>query len=300
MRLDRWKRGFSRFNEMTPLGSKIAAVFLILFCLLIFSSILYGLASDWYESYKANHLSNADNLRTAQTLCLKAGPTAFACSDPDNAMSHLEKIPSDAPEYSEASQMLSDLRTWKQALQLAVEKSQAQRKAEHDRLASQSQEESRQQMLRNISGDAHDSLTCGISTDNKPIISFDYGHYWWWDDGRCAAQQEKERDSRERLEQLKREDEQKSRDSDAELSSYWSTTFRVDTDMDSFWLNNEERTCQTYPDAKGRIAVVACNTSGSHRDHNIPVTFWGGVDRNTVSDWKCRRESDNFVCRAIN
>ena len=82
-------------------------------------------------------------------------------------------------------------------------------------------------------------------------------------------------------------------------SSYWSTTLRVNTDMDSFWLNGEERTCQTYPDAEGRIGAVACNNTGSHRDRNIPVKFWGGVDRNTVSDWKCRREGDEFVCRAI-
>ena len=81
--------------------------------------------------------------------------------------------------------------------------------------------------------------------------------------------------------------------------SYWPTTIRVDTDMDSFWLPDEERTCQTHPNDNGRIAVVACNPSGSHRDHNIPVTFWGDPDRNTVSDWKCRRESDKFVCRAI-
>jgi len=82
------------------------------------------------------------------------------------------------------------------------------------------------------------------------------------------------------------------------LDDYWPTTLRVDTDMDSFWLKDEERTCQTYPDEKGRVAVVACNLTGSHRDHNIPVKFWGGVDRGVVSDWKCRREEDNFVCRA--
>ena len=84
-----------------------------------------------------------------------------------------------------------------------------------------------------------------------------------------------------------------------ELFSYWPTTIRVDTDMDSFWLPDEERTCQTYPNDNGGIAVVACNPSGSHRDHNIPVTFWGDPNRDTVSDWKCRRESDKFVCRAI-
>ena len=89
----------------------------------------------------------------------------------------------------------------------------------------------------------------------------------------------------------------------SKIRSYWPTTIRVDTDMDSFWLPDEERTCQTYPNDKGRIAVVACNSSGSHRDHNIPVTFWGDPDRKTVSDWKCRRVknifSDTFTCKAI-
>jgi hypothetical protein len=95
------------------------------------------------------------------------------------------------------------------------------------------------------------------------------------------------------------EEEQKRKQSEAAgIFSYWPTTIRVDTDMDSFWLNNEERTCQTYPDSKGRIAAVVCNPSGSHHDHNIPVKFWGGVNRNAVTDWNCRRENDEFVCRA--
>ena len=33
----------------------------------------------------------------------------------------------------------------------------------------------------------------------------------------------------------------------SQLHSYWSTTVRVDTDMDSFWLPDKERTCKTYP-----------------------------------------------------
>ncbi|MHB8301546.1 MAG: hypothetical protein ACYDC6_01720 [Acidobacteriaceae bacterium] len=139
---------------------------------------------------------------------------------------------------------------------------------------------------RNSSGQVHDPFTCATSTDNRPIISFDNGLHWWRDDGRCA-------------EQL-----QKNRDEDAEKYSYWSTTLRVDTDMDSFWLPDEERTCQSYPGENGEVSVVACNPTGTHREHNIPVKFWGGVERNTVSDWKCRREkgllSDEFVCWALN
>ena len=103
-----------------------------------------------------------------------------------------------------------------------------------------------------------------------------------------------------RHQRIEEENAKTQRDSVAKLSSYWPTTVRVDTDMDSFWLQGEERTCQTYPDGNGRVSVVACNDSGSHRNHNIPVKFWGGVDRNTVSSWRCRREGDDFVCRALN
>jgi hypothetical protein len=150
--------------------------------------------------------------------------------------------------------------------------------------ASYTQTQAFDQMQKNSTGQAHDNFTCANSTEGKPIMSFDNAH-WWVDDGRCRARQ------------------QESRDADAEISSYVSKTLRVDTDMDSFWLPDEERTCQSYPDDKGKVSMVACNPTGSHRDHNIPVRFWGGVERNTVSNWKCRREknllSDEFVCRAI-
>jgi hypothetical protein len=135
-----------------------------------------------------------------------------------------------------------------------------------------------------MSGEAHDPFTCANSTENTPIMSFDGGSNWWKDDGRCEA----------RL--------QRAKDEDAKNASYIPTTLRVDTDMDSLWLPDEERTCQSYPNGKGKVATVACNGTESNHNHNIPVRFWGGVDRNTVSSWKCRREkdllSDEFVCRA--
>ena len=124
----------------------------------------------------------------------------------------------------------------------------------------------------------------------------------------AQQQQEEAERARREKEQARREAarlirEQRRRDAEAEIYSYWPTTLRVDTDMDSFWLPEEERTCMTYPGEKGRIAVVACNPTGSHRERNIPVKFWGGVNRNTVSSWKCRRDksllTDEFVCRAI-
>jgi hypothetical protein len=122
-----------------------------------------------------------------------------------------------------------------------------------------------------------------------------------WDQEPVRPQQQNRYLEQERE---KAQAEQRTRDEDAELSSYWPTTIRVDTDMDSFWLPNEERVCQTYPDNKGRVVIVACNARGEHRDHNIPVTFYGGVNRNTISEWKCRKEKslfhDGFVCRSVN
>ena len=82
-------------------------------------------------------------------------------------------------------------------------------------------------------------------------MSFDFGHYWWSDDGRCTARLEKEREAKERAEQEQRAQQQKQRDADAELSSYWPTTLRVDSDIDSSWLPDEERTCTTPTMAEG-------------------------------------------------
>jgi hypothetical protein len=113
------------------------------------------------------------------------------------------------------------------------------------------------------------------------------------------AAEEVEREDRLRRERNEAGRAKEQRDSDASLSSYWPTTVRVETDMDSFWLNGEERTCLTTPGANGRVAIVTCNDSDSHRTHNIPVKFWGGVERNRVSSWRCRREGDYFVRRAL-
>jgi hypothetical protein len=120
--------------------------------------------------------------------------------------------------------------------------------------------------------------TYAMSTTGKTIISFDAGASWRWDDGPCQMQ----------------------RDRQAELWSYWPTTLRVDANMDPFWLPNEERICQSYPNDKGRVSLVSCPASESRSTHNIPIRFWGGVDRGITSDWECRREGDEFACRAVN
>jgi len=153
--------------------------------------------------------------------------------------------------------------------------------SEASQLLSKIQKSAWEQMRRNLSGEAKDPFKCASGTDNENIVSFDGGSTWWRDDGRCAVQV------------------QEKRDEDAESSSFWPTTVRVDTDMNGGWLPDEERTCQTFPDAKGRVSTVSCDAN-NRTTHNIPVKFWGGVDRNSVSGWKCRREEDGFVCRAIN
>ena len=228
---------------------------------------------DAYDSYKFNRVSSAEHLRLAQDIChSKQSSTVCLTSDLSSAARHLERIPSSAPEYGEAVRLLALVRQQEHSIEerqrQALEKAQALR-ATNDFTCSTG--------LPRSCGGRRDDGQCAI----RPIISFDNGTSWVEDDGRCAAR------------------EQKRRDEDAQLDSYWPTTIRVDTDMDSFWLNNEERTCETYPNDKGKVAVVACNATGSHRDHNIPVTFWGGVDRNTVSDWKWRREGEDFACRAL-
>lgn len=129
------------------------------------------------------------------------------------------------------------------------------------------------------------NLRCGTQTGTgNEFMSLDNGRTWVPDDGRCMERVYKQRDE------------------DAKKYSYWSTKLRVDTDMSQSWLNDEERVCTSYPDAKGRVATISCDAN-SHTTHNIPVTFWGGVDRGHPSTWRCRREKgllgDDFVCWAI-
>jgi hypothetical protein len=273
----------------------------ILPALLIGCAIVVIELSEAYAEYKYNHLTPAEHLQLAKDSCRLKQYGGF-CVDPTGATQHLNKIPPDASEYGEASKLLEVVRLQQQAVAERQQKALAAKEAERTRLANQTRQESLEQMQRNIAGLAHDSYQCATSTLGSIIVSFDNGRYWWGDDGRCAAEEQKKQaaeQQRQHQERAIRERQQRQRDEDAQSSSYWPTTLRVDTDMDSFWLNNEERICQTLPDDKGRVARVTCSQSAAHQTHSIPVKFWGGVDRNIVSDWKCRREGDDFVCRAI-
>ena len=250
-------------------------------CLLIFLAfflvvlpVVWGI--DSWTTYRFNHLSPMQHLAQAKAAC----GSGSQCADTSDALKHLGQIPPSAPEHGEAATLSNEI-----AQQLERNEEAANRVAEaENKAADEARQGSRERMQRNFQGEAHDSFSCATSTENQPIVSFDDGRFWWKDDGRCGEQM------------------QKKRDEDAQVHSYWSTTVRVNTDMDSFWLPDEERTCQTSPDDKGRVATVTCDAT-AHAIHNIPVEFWGGVDRNTVSNWKCRREkdifADQFVCRAI-
>jgi hypothetical protein len=296
-------RFFAAWHRQTQTHPLLAAfsAFFVLPCVLLGGTLIYMALSEAYDEFKFNHLSSAEHLRLAQGAC-RTAQYGGICADLATATPHLNKIPHDAPEYGDAHKLLEVIRLQQEAAAERQRQNLAKQEAERLRLANQTRQESYEQMQRNVAGTAREPYRCATSTAGTQIFSFDNGHYWWADDGRCAAEELKRQAAAEQRQSEQRaahERQQKQRDEDAQSSSYWPTTLRVDTDMDSFWLNNEERTCTTSPDDKGRVARVNCSANASHQDHSIPVKFWGGVDRDTVSDWKCRREGDEFICRAI-
>ena len=273
------------FNTQAPdRSNRISSAIVLAILFFAIGGALWAIVSwavettiEMRETAKAKLISPAERLARARAAC----GTGSKCLDMNEAAFQISNIPDSAPERNEASKLLLAIHA-----QVDQENEGAKRNAASvpSESSDSPQDESWAKAQRNFQGHAHDDFQCADSTEKQPIVSFDGGLFWWKDDGRCAARM------------------QKKRDEDAEALSYWSTTVRVNTDMDSFWLPDEERTCQTSPDEKGRVATVTCDAT-PHTTHNIPVKFWGGVDRNTVSSWKCRREkdlfSDEFVCRAI-
>lgn len=297
----RFFRAWHRATQAHPYFAAFSA-FVVLPCALLGGTLIYMALSEAYDEFKFSHLSSAEHLRLAQDACRIQQYGGATCADPSTATTNLSKIPSSAPEYADAHKLSEVIRLQQEAAAERQRQNLARQEAERLRLANQTQQESFDQMERNVAGTAHDPYRCATSTADTQIFSFDNGHYWWADDGRCAREELRKQAAEEQRQieqQAARQRQQKQRDEDGEVYSYWPTTLRVDTDMDSFWLNNEERTCTTSPDDKGRVARVNCSPNTSHQDHSIPVKFWGSVDRNTVSEWKCRREGDDFVCRAI-
>jgi hypothetical protein len=296
----RFFRAWHRATKGNPYFAAFSA-FVVLPCVLLAGTLTFMALSEAYDEFKFNHLPAAEHLRLAQEAC-RTALYGGICADPPTATPHLNKIPSDAPEYGKAHKLTEAIRIQQEATAERQRQNLAKQEAERLRLANQTQPDSFEQMERNVAGTAHEPYRCATSTVGTQIVSFDNGHYWWNDDGRCAREELRKQaaaQQRQIEQRAAQELQQKQRNEDAGVYSYWPTTLRVDTDMDSFWLNNEERNCTTAPDDKGRVARVNCSANGSHQDHSIPVKFWGGVDRDTVSDWKCRREGDEFVCRAI-
>lgn len=276
-------QGFLLFTKMvckteSPIFSdKLVSAFVIVFPLSVAILLTIGVVSDSLEPKKNDHGTAVDNMSPTEHLAQAKAEcgNGSLCLNPIEAAYQISMIPSSAPEYGEASKLLATIMQQESRENAELlEKTGTEIQKSDD-----AEQRSREQMQRNFQGEAHDSFSCATSTEKEPIVSFDDGKFWWKDDGRCA------------------EREQKRRDEDAQIYSYWPNTVRVNTDMDSFWLPDEERNCQTLPDDKGRVSTVICDTT-AHANHNIPVTFWGGVDRNTVSDWRCRREGGSFVCRA--
>jgi hypothetical protein len=290
-------RFFGTWNRLNKDHQYISAFvgLLVLPCVLLGGVFIYLELSEAYDKFKFNHLSAAEHLHLAQDAC-RTNQYNGTCVDPPTANLHLNKIPHDAAEYGDAYKLMEAIQLQQQAAEERQRQHLAGQEAQRLKLANQTREESFEQMQRNVAGTAHDPYRCAAtSTVGTQFLTFDNGHYWWNDDGRCAAEElmrQAAAEQRQNEQRAAHQRHQKQRDEDAQPSSYWPTTLRVDTDMDSFWLNNEERTCQTSPDDKGRVARVTCSGNASHHDHSIPVKFWGGVDRNTVSDWKCRREGD--------
>jgi hypothetical protein len=283
------RRAFLRFESFTrwisnnkspSRSNRILSAILLIFAVSIAIIVPAPIISGSWQIWRFNRLSPADHLEQAKAACGNGGK----CANMSEAWRHLQKIPASAPEHGEALKLQAAMEQQEMREQDEAQKLRTADEEQEMREKDEAKQRSREQMQRNFQGEAHDRFICATSTEHQPIVSFDDGQFWWEDDGRCAARQQKHRDEA------------------AQASSYWSTILRVDTDMDSFWLPDEERTCQTFPDEKGRVATVTCD-SKARAIHNIPVKFWGGVDRNTVSDWKCRREkdifSDQFVCRAI-
>jgi hypothetical protein len=93
-------------------------------------------------------------------------------------------------------------------------------------------------------------------------------------------------------------------------------TRTVNLYMQGDWLEGESRVCagvQTQV-AKGKpieITSLICPVEFfGDTSHNLPVRFWGRVSRPSAQPfdgvlidrfrWNCTRNSDGFVCRAIN
>lgn len=74
----------------------------------------------------------------------------------------------------------------------------------------------------------------------------------------------------------------------------------VSVQIDGNWMMGEYRPCRLYPAPED----LECTQRLAGAAHLLPVTFWGRIDRNESSDWKCQRQhgvltsTDSVVCWA--
>ena len=224
--------------------------------------VLACLSVAVYQNYQFNHMTPDEHLSAAHDDVWNA--------DYDDAQRHLDAIPktSLAHDSDEFDQVADALKKHKAALEQQTE----------------SENRTLQSSLPEVLCMGGNDVTNG-QRHFQEFMSLDNGKSWVDDDGSCVKAEQKERDA------------------DAKMYSYWPTTVRVEADINQSWLNHEERVCTSYPSAEGRVDRVICNpdayNTGHNRLHDIPITFWGGVDRGHRSNWRCRREGDDFVCWAI-
>jgi len=91
-------------------------------------------------------------------------------------------------------------------------------------------------------------------------------------------------------------------------------TNNVDLYMKGEWLQGENRMCtgfQSFPSGKNeppRLTSLSCPETYALDEipHNMTIKFWGKVSRPDMTkaglwlSWQCTRNSDGFVCRALN
>jgi hypothetical protein len=90
----------------------------------------------------------------------------------------------------------------------------------------------------------------------------------------------------------------------ATLTSEVHSTFEVLSELGKILLPETKATeittkeifCQSYSDDKGSLVLWS---SDARETHNIPVTFWDGIDLGNPSNWKCRKEGDTLLCQLV-
>jgi hypothetical protein len=171
-------QGIRRFYRALASINKAHPAFIAFVALVAVPSVLIGGAvlveelSEVYYGYKFNHLSSAEHLRVAQDIChsKQFGAICYGL-DPNEAVRHLEKIPRDAPEYAEGSRLLEVIHQQERASAERQQRTLAEQAAKRTHLLNQTQQESLEQMYRNVAGTAHDSYICATSTVGTQILS---------------------------------------------------------------------------------------------------------------------------------